>query len=240
MSTGTGTGTVTELHRWPVKSFAGEPVDALRVDDRGAGGDRTHALFDRFRDAPRRLTVRQVPRMLLWSATYGGADVDPAAPPTPALTSPAGEHFGWDDPRLPLALADDLGREVTLHRDLAGQQDLERTLLVTTQASVDALARELGTSIDLRRFRTNVHAVLDAEPYAEHEWEGRRLRIGEAELELLHPCERCVIPTRHPGTAERWADLLKHLNRRHDTLFGINARPLHAATIRAGDPVELV
>ena len=59
-------GSVTELHRWPVKSMAGQPVDALRLDERGAAGDRAHALFDEFKGAPRRLTVRQVPRMLLW------------------------------------------------------------------------------------------------------------------------------------------------------------------------------
>ena len=32
-------GTVARLWRWPVKSMAGERVDALRVDHRGAGGD---------------------------------------------------------------------------------------------------------------------------------------------------------------------------------------------------------
>jgi uncharacterized protein YcbX len=55
-------GTVLSLHRWPVKSMGGEAVDALRIDGRGAGGDRAHALFDTFRGRPRRLTVRPAPR----------------------------------------------------------------------------------------------------------------------------------------------------------------------------------
>ena len=63
-------GTVVSLHRWPVKSLAGEPVDALRIDARGAGGDRAQALFGIFGGERRRLTVRQVPRMLKWSAAY--------------------------------------------------------------------------------------------------------------------------------------------------------------------------
>ena len=105
-------GTVTELHRWPVKSMGGEPVPQLRIDARGAAGDRTHALFDVHRGAPRRLTARQAPRLLAWQATYAGADPDPADPPPAQLTAPDGERYAWADPALPAALAQDLGREV--------------------------------------------------------------------------------------------------------------------------------
>ena len=93
--------------------------------------------------------------------------------------------------------------------------------------------------IDLRRFRTNLHVRLDADAFAEERWEGRRVRVGEAELELLHPCERCAIPTRDPDTAEKWPELLRRLAREHDTLFGINARAVRPATVRVGDPVTV-
>src|SRR3954470_8284002 len=107
-------GTVVSLHRWPVKSMAGEPADALRIDSRGAGGDRAQALFDVFGHERRRLTVRQLPRMLSWSAGYPapGAELDPAAPPLPVLTAPDGRTFAWDDPGLGRALSEDLGRDV--------------------------------------------------------------------------------------------------------------------------------
>lgn len=233
----TATGTVLELHRWPVKSLAGEPVGALRVDGRGAGGDRTHALTHVHKEQVRLLTAREAPRMLAWRASYEGADVDPAAPPIPVLTAPDGRRFAWDDEDLPAVLREDVGREVTLRRDVAGQQDLRDTLLLTTAATLAALEAEMGQPVDLRRFRTNVHVELDAEPFAEEGWEGRRLRIGDAELELLHPCLRCVIPTRHPDNQVKWAELLRHLVRRHGGIFGINARPLGPATIRRGDAV---
>src|SRR5690606_32301105 len=84
------TGRVTELHRWPVKSLAGEPVDVLRVDPRGAAGDRAHALTHTHKGATRLLTAREAPRMLAWSATYGGADVVHDGPPEPVLTAPDG------------------------------------------------------------------------------------------------------------------------------------------------------
>jgi uncharacterized protein YcbX len=233
------TGRVTQLHRWPVKSMAGQPVDALNLDERGAAGDRAHALFDEFKGAPRRLTVRQVPRMLLWHAGYDGADVTPGDVPFPELTAPDGRTFDWRDPELPQALADDLGRPVALGRDLGLMQDLDHSLLVTTQATLDAVSAALDTELDLRRFRTNVHVVLDAPAYAEEDWEGRELTIGEATFRLLHPCERCVIPTRDPDTAQKLPELLRWLTRERRMLFGMNARPLNAARIAIGDAVSL-
>jgi hypothetical protein len=232
-------GRVTELHRWPVKSMAGQPVDALRLDERGAAGDRAHALFDEHKGAPRRLTARQAPRMLLWHAAYDG-EIDPGEVPKPRLTNPDGRVFGWDDEDLPRALEDDLGRPVALKRDLGLMQDLGHSLLVTTQATLDAVGTALEQPLDLRRFRTNVHVVLDDAPaYAEEDWEGRELTIGEATFRLLHPCERCVIPTRNPDSAEKWADLLRWLTRERRGLFGMNARPLHPARIALGDPVSV-
>jgi len=233
-------GSVTELHRWPVKSMAGQPVDALRLDERGAAGDRAHALFDEFKGAPRRLTVRQVPRMLLWHAGYDGADVSPDDVPFPELTAPDGRTYDWRDPELPSALAADLGRPVSLRRDLGLMQDLGHSVLVTTQTTLDAVGEALGTELDLRRFRTNVHVVLDDAPaYAEEDWEGRELTVGQATFRLLHPCERCVIPTRDPDTAQKFPELLRWLTRERRMLFGMNARPLHAATIAVGDPVSV-
>jgi uncharacterized protein YcbX len=126
-----------------------------------------------------------------------------------------------------------------LHRDPAGQQDLADSVLVTTAATLAALQAEMGQPVDLRRFRTNLHLDLDAPAYAEEGWEGRRVTVGEVELELLHPCVRCAIPTRHPDNQVKWAELLRHLVREHGGLFGINARPVTPGTIRAGDPVAL-
>ena len=155
------------------------------------------------------------------------------------VTAPDGRAFDWDDPVLPRALRDDLDRPVELVRDLALMPDLPDSLLITVEASRTALEREMGRPVDLRRFRTNLHLRLDADAFAEERWEGRRVRVGEAELELLHPCERCAIPTRDPDTTEKWPQLLRHLAREHHTLFGINARALRPATVRLGDDVTV-
>ena len=221
-------GTVLSLHRWPVKSMGGEDMEELELFEHGVRGDRQRALFWR---GGRRLTARAAPRLLAWKARSNGG--------LPLVTDPRGQQWRWDNPRLEAAISDDLKREVKLVEDAHGIQDLADSVLVTFEPTHRALERELDVPVDLRRFRTNVHVALDAEPFAEVRWEGKRLAIGDAELELLHPCVRCAIVTRDPETQEAWPKLLRHLHDRHYSCFGINARPRNEATIRVGDPVEL-
>jgi uncharacterized protein YcbX len=236
-------GAVAELWRWPVKSMGGERLRSTRLDGRGLGGDRTHAVEGEHRGAWRPLTAREAPRLLAWRAAYPfapDAGVDPADPPHATVTAPDGHAWGWGDPRLGRALEQDLGRAVRLRRDLAGIQDLERSVLVTAEATARALADELGTEIDLRRFRPNLHLALDAPAWAEREWTGGTLRFaGGVVLRLLHPCERCAIPTRDPETQVKWPELLRHLDARHGRLFGINARVVRAGRVELGEAVEV-
>jgi len=160
---------------------------------------------------------------------------------TPVVTAPDGRSFRWGDPRLRHALAADLGRPVELRRDLDGIQDLPRSLLITTEATLQALGEELNGPVDLRRFRPNLHLDLDADAWAELAWEGGELAFaGGVRLRLMNPCERCAIPTRHPDTQVKWPYLLRHLHDAHEQLFGVNARPLTAGRIAAGEAVELI
>ena len=228
-------GTVLSLRRWPVKSFRGEQLEALDLDGRGVPGDRAHALWLK---GGKIATARLVTGMLRWSARYD-APVDGTIP-APLLTAPDGTTYGWDDPALDEVFAADLGRELARVRDEGGQQDLRETVLITLESTREALEAELGQSVDVRRFRPNIHVALGDEAFAEAGWEGRRMRIGDAELQLLHPCLRCSITARDPDTNEKSPAVLKQLIRHHDAIFGINARPLAPATVRVGDPVELL
>jgi hypothetical protein len=227
-------GSIVSLHRWPVKSFRGEPLNALDLDRRGVPGDRAHAVWLK---GGKRATARLVPGLLRWSARY--EEPVTGAIPRPLVTAPDGAPYAWDDARLPAALSADLGREVAVVHDAAGMQDLPNSILLTLEGTRRALEDELGEPVDLRRFRTNVHADVDAAPFAEAGWQGRRLTIGDAELELLHPCLRCAIVAREPETNAKSPAVLKRLVREHDAIFGINARPLNEAAIRLGDPVTI-
>ena len=223
------TGSVLSLHRFPVKSMAGEAAEHLAVDRHGVEGDRRFAVWFR---GGRRLTARAAPRMLAWRATLNGG--------LPHVMGPDGREFPWDE-TLEAAVGEYLGKDVALVRDPDGLQDVQGSLLVTVEGSRRRLEEELGIPVDVRRFRTNVHVDLgDAEPFSESGWEGRRIRIGDAELEVLHPCDRCAITIHDPETLESSPDVLRVINERHDTFFGFRAQPLAPARVAIGDSVELL
>jgi len=119
---------VAQLWRWPVEGTDGESTPSARVDVRGVGGDRTHAILARAGAGWAPVAVAG------WRSSYPfaiGAALDPANPPYAVLTSPDGRHFQWGDPRLRTALEDDLGVAVRLQRD----PDTPRTVLIATTAA---------------------------------------------------------------------------------------------------------
>jgi uncharacterized protein len=214
-------GSLSALARWPVKSLAGEFLDAADLDVGGVAGDRRYTVVDVCRGTT--LTAAETPRLLRWTAA--GA----------VLRDPHGREWEPGDAATCRALSADLGRTVTLRRHAGGQQYYAGTVLITVESSLRALEDELGRCIDLRRFRPNLHLALDSPPFSEHAWTGNRLRIGDAVFDLLQPCDRCVIAARDPDTGEKSPDLLQHLRRRHDLLFGIFAAPRAPARLTIGD-----
>jgi hypothetical protein len=224
------TGTVLSLHRYPVKSMGGEAVESLDVDEHGAAGDRKHAVWLR---GGRKLTARVAPRMLTWQATPNG-DAGPR------VTAPDGREFAWGKP-LEEAITEYLGKAVALVRDPQGLADVSG-LHVTFESSRRKLEEELGFALDLRRFRPNIHVDLgdDAEPFAESEWEGRTLRVGDAELHVQSASDRCAITIHDPDTLEQKPDVLRTINERHGTFFGLWVDARGPARIAVGDRVELL
>ena len=234
------TGRVTELHRWPVKSMAGQPVDALQPGRARRGGRPRPCAVRRVqgRPAPARRCARSRACCCGTPATTAPSR-SPDDVPYPELIAPDGRAYDWRDPELPQALEDDLGRPVALRRDLGLMQDLGHSLLVTTQATLDAVAASSARELDLRRFRTNVHVVLDAPAYAEEELGGPRADDRRRHVPAAAPVRALRDPDARPRHAQKFPELLRWLTREHRGLFGMNARPLNAARIAIGDPVSL-
>jgi uncharacterized protein YcbX len=173
---GDATAIVGQLWRWPVKAMDGEPMPSVRVDGRGIGGDRTHAVLGRDGEGWRALSRRDAPGLAGWRAAYPfnlGANVEPSSPPYTLVTSPQGRSYVWNDPRLRHALADDLGFQVRLRRDAGGLQRVERSILVS------------WGDADPRRLRANLH--LDGE--LDLACPGRVLAFGGGvRMRVLRPC----------------------------------------------------
>jgi hypothetical protein len=171
-------GAVRALWRWPVKSMGGEPMPSVRVDGRGVGGDRTHAVLRRCETGWEPLKGRDAPGLGEWTAAYPfniGANVDPSAPPYALVTAPGGGSYVWADPRLRCALEDQLGAPLQMQRDVHGVQVVERTVLVC------------WGDADPQALRANVHLDVDLDG----DWERGTLAFEHGvRMRLLAPCPR--------------------------------------------------
>ena len=114
------------------------------------------------------------------------------------------------------------------------------SLSLINLASNDAMTEAMRQDISPLRWRGNIH-LTGLDPWAEFDWVGHSLRIGNAELSVQEPIQRCLATTANPQTGERDADTLGTLNTRfgHQD-FGIYATVTRSGDIRVGDRVEPV
>jgi uncharacterized protein len=119
----------------------------------------------------------------------------------------------------------------------------EAAVTLVSVASVERLAREAGRTVDGRRFRM-LFTLSGCRSHEEDEWEGRRVRIGEAVVRAGGPVDRCAMTTRDPDTGERDLDTLRlikgyrGLSERGTLDFGVYATIERPGQVRVGDPVE--
>ncbi len=117
-------------------------------------------------------------------------------------------------------------------------------LLLISQASLDELNRRCSKSIAMSQFRPNL-VVEGCEPFAEDGW--KRIKIGDAEFEIVKPCVRCIFTTLNPDSTEydNQREPLTTLSRfRQDEKghidFGQNLLALNDAEIKLGDKLTVL
>jgi uncharacterized protein len=249
--------TVARLSTTPVKSLLLHHPDVIELEPFGVAADRRFYL------------IREDGRLL--AGLHHGplalvrADWDPE-PDRLRLTFPDGEVVAGDvevtepvltdfwghrvgggvvDGPWSDALSRYAGRPVRLVKAdaPAAGVDVEPITLVST-ASIEALARRAGReALDGRRFRMLLE-VEGCEPHEEDTWIGRRVRIGEALVEIPGPVPRCATTTRDPATGKRDFDTLREIaayrGKRNGKKvdFGVYGRVVTPGRVRVGDPVD--
>lgn len=120
-------------------------------------------------------------------------------------------------------------------------------LLVMTDATLRRLqALSPGSTVDVRRFRPNILLSVDADTAAsnggfpEAAWAGRRLRVGDAVLELTLACPRCVMISLPFADLPKDSALLRTVVRDAGQVAGVYARVEKPGAVCVGDPAELV
>ena len=246
--------TIAGLFVYPLKSARGIALPSVHVTRLGPDGDRRWMVID---PDGRMVTQRKVAELACVGAflTDTGLRLVMGTEQAEVNHPAAGERVTvsiWKDAAEALVspsgsawLSDRLGRPVRLAwlpeppesnarrcdpryaapGDLVGFAD-GFPLLVTTTGALDALNQRLDEPVTMDRFRPNL-VIDDPAPFAEDGW--RTLNVGEVELEIVKPCERCRVTTidQHSGVArgpEPLATLARiHRDAEGRVIFGQNA-----------------
>ena len=92
----------------------------------------------------------------------------------------------------------------------------------------------------VRRFRPTVLVDTEEEGFPEDAWIGGKVRVGGAELAVFAPTVRCAMVTRTQPALDRDLDIVKTVNRHHDSNLGVYAVVKQPGRVAVGDRVEAV
>ncbi|MEW2354623.1 2Fe-2S iron-sulfur cluster-binding protein [Spirillospora sp. NPDC029432] len=203
---------IARLVRYPVKGFPGQEVERGRVRP-GAGLPFDRAVAFASGRLPPPEAGGWVPSRT-WRTLVtdpgplrGGVELDEAAgivrirhPEYGTLTVPLGKTGPVEPPE---GTAGWFGGTAVVHRAADGfWDDPDGGVSLINLASVAALGRAAGADLDPLRFRGNVY-LEGLPPWAELDLVGERIAIGDVELEVLHPINRCAATSANPASAVR-------------------------------------
>jgi uncharacterized protein YcbX len=226
-------GTLAAIHRYPVKSMAGEPLEQAEASWHGITGDRRWAFV---RGGMERstfpwLTMRENPQMGQYRAYF----TDPEKPDTSAtmVKTPEGDELDVVDP----ALAARLGFDARVLRQGRGVFDTFPLSLIST-TTVAAIGSIVGVPTDERRFRPNfVVKPHEDIPFAEDGWVEKEVTIGEFTMRVDKRDKRCVMINVDPDASTRDPAFLRAVAQHRDACLGVYGTVVRPGTVKIGDPV---
>ncbi|SFR57873.1 MOSC domain-containing protein [Halogeometricum limi] len=219
---------VRRLTTFPVKSLDGCERDSVRVvRNGGLAGDREFALFDSDGEYVNGKRERRTHRVR--------TEFDPDAR-TLAVTLPnRTETFDVDDERGAVTdfLSEFFGYDVSLRQNRAGgfPDDTEASgpTVVSTATLREVASWFDGVDADGMRRRLRANVELGGRdgslpPFWEDRLFDRRGRVvpfaaGDVEFVGVNPCQRCVVPSRHPDTGAEYDGFREtFVRRRRETM----------------------
>jgi uncharacterized protein YcbX len=259
---------LSALNIYPIKSARGIPLAESMVDEFGLRYDRRWMVVD---DSGVFLSQRNRPRLALVVPSIRDGMLQVDAPGMPTLQTPlhpnsivATKVRVWDDtcpatwvgdlaaqwfsdflgsPCTLVHMADQVVRPANPAFAPAGVRvsfaDGFPFLIISEESLADLNGR-LADPLPMNRFRPNL-VVAGGEPYAEDGWE--RIEIAGVRLQVLKPCDRCLVTTTDQATGERGKEPLRTLatyrKANGEVMFGQNAVHDGPGRLRVGDLVLL-
>jgi uncharacterized protein len=257
---------VSALYLYPIKSCRGIRVQKWPVVARGFAADRRWMVVDA---NGKFVTQRELPQLALVSTALEGDELRLTAPGCSELVLPLAHEAGepheveiWDArcgaighelgsawfsdylgaPHELVYMPEQERRQVNPARstpgDIVSFADAY-PFLVISEASLSDLNARLERPLTMASFRPNI-VISGSEPFAEDGY--ARVRIGEISFRGPKRCERCVITTVDPITAERGREplrtLAKYRSSEQKIWFGMNLIHDNLGWLRVGDAVE--
>ena len=236
-------GHIHELAWYPVKSMAGIPTQSAFLGWHGLLGDRRFA-FRRLNDTGSFpwLSASRLPELLLYQPV---ALEESSGEPTPThVRSPEGLTLKLGSKELDQSISGNFGSAVELMNFKHGIFD-EASVSVINLATISAIARDLETNLDTRRFRANILIESDAtEPFVEDSWIGGTLVFGDTAVgptvSVTLRDLRCVMVNLDPDTSKSDSRVMKSVIRLNDNYAGAYGTVTRTGQLSVGQPVSLI
>ena len=102
-----------------------------------------------------------------------------------------------------------------------------------------AVESKLGHQLDSRRWRGNLW-LEGGKPWEEFNWVGKTIVIGDCEIEIQEPIQRCSATTANPETGDRDIDTLSALKIWGHQDFGVYGRIVKSSKVKIGDRLSVL
>jgi len=238
-------GQVEAIFRYPVKSMAGERLEAADLGWHGLEGDRRLA-FRRMEDRSGFpwLTAGKLPDLILFAPQRreDGALLSPSQGNLPThVRTPTGQVLAVFGDDLAEEIGGRYGSPVQMMQLKQGIFD-EASISMIAIDTVREIARLAGVSPDVRRFRPNILVrSLRTVPFQEDSWLGGVLSFGEGDdspavTVTMHDV-RCSMLNLDPDSASSQPEVLKAVVRVNQNNAGIYAAVTRTGRLEVGQTI---
>jgi uncharacterized protein YcbX len=230
----TTVGTARRLWRYPVKSLAGEALDAADITTRGVALDRWWSVVGadgKLGSGKTTRRFRHMPGLLsMQSFIHSGMAY---------VQFPDGSMGRVDDPAIAERVAAVVGEPVTLSPEHTVRHFDDGPIHLLTTGSLAWLRAMVPRArIDARRFRPNILVETESVGRVEESWIGSRIAIGEVRLMVTSRAIRCVMVTMPQADLDADPGILRALERENDLCLGVYAIVERPGHVKVGAPVR--
>jgi len=234
-------GHIDAIFRYPVKSMAGERLEAANLGWHGIDGDRRMAVR-RMQDRSGFpwLTASKLPELVLFAPQREvGSNGDLAT----HIRTPNGEVLPAFSAELAAQIASRYGVPVEMMQMKHGVFD-DACISVIATDTVHEISRLAGQNPDVRRFRPNILVrLLQSGPFQEDKWLGGVLTFGEdadaPRVAVTMRDLRCGMVNLDPDSATPQPEVMKTIVRANDNNAGIYGTVTRIGRLAISQPVFL-